>query len=272
MSTPADQRNLRYDSFFTERMLAADSQQKKKYDAEVQARDLRLQVVVRNYRDYEASIALTERDQGALHDHEKGWLIEVFVLLALIAVGLEWVPASLYTLVFFDATGSITPLLMTVVFTTIGVLCAAVIGEIARRFREPAKRQTRDVFFLVLLTLGVLTFLSSTYLLRMAYALTPSGAVVSSPISAPVEAFALTVVATIAVVLAVTAGIYRESMKSARLRWTHSQLEREKARTLRQGETIFQDYQNARIADGLEPLDQKFIDMTKSTNGSTPPG
>jgi len=167
--------------------------------------------------------AVARRD--SLPDHARGWPFAIYVVLALVTVALEWVPASLFTQVFYQTGWLQTALTLT--FTTIGVIVAIVLGELLRRVRAPEGSHPVDKIFLAVVGFIAAGYLVIGYMLRVAYTTASSNlaqsaanrAAGASPDAAltlapSIEAVALTAVAAIGIVLTVVSTYHRESIES----------------------------------------------------------
>ncbi len=227
-------------------------------DADRRASAQRHAVLGQRVKHYEAACtdlqtgldaAVARRD--GLPDHARGWPFAMYVVLAVIAVALEWVPASMFTQVFYQ-TGWLQTAL-TVTFTAIGVIVAIFLGELLRRERAPEGGHLVDTIFLAVVGFIAAGYLVIGYMLRVAYTtasanLTQAAAQRASggadgalALSPSVEAIALTAVAAIGIVLTVVSTYHRESVESFGVHRRVRRLNNELASNQR--------YRNAHIAD-----------------------
>src|SRR5579884_187323 len=164
----------------------------------------------------EADIRAAQRRLDAVPPYERGWPIEIIAGLAIVAIVLEWYPARMMSLVFFFA--SRTELIaLTAAFAATGFLLGLLLGELVRRQRRPQPQAGFDAIFLGLAAIAAIGFLTVGYLLRYTYA-TASTDGAQIPNSPTIQAAALTMLAFTGIVLAFTAGYYRESFETLALR------------------------------------------------------
>ncbi|HYW54856.1 MAG TPA: hypothetical protein VE826_12870 [Dongiaceae bacterium] len=165
----------------------------------------------------EAQIRAAQSRLDSIPAYERGWIVEVIALLALVAVALEWYPARMMSQVFFFASaGELVAL--TAAFAIGGFLLGLLLGELLRRHRTPQAHAALDWVFLAFAATAVGAFLLVGYELRLAYARASIDAA-QSPMEPAVQAAALTTLAFIGIVIAFTSGYYRESVEAMRVRW-----------------------------------------------------
>ena len=148
----------------------------------------------------------------ALPAHERGWMVEVVALLAVVSIVLEWYPARMMSLVFFFAS-AIELVALTAAFAVGGFLLGLLLGELLRRHRKPQAHEALDWVFLAAAIVAVVAFLVVGYELRLGYARASIDAA-QSPLEPMVQAAALTTLAFIGIVIAFTSGYYRESVEA----------------------------------------------------------
>jgi hypothetical protein len=192
----------------------------------------------------------------ALPRHERGIPFLVFLVLAAVAVVLEYIPAKFYTQVFFDA-GDAVANGMVYAFTTIGVLVAACGAELLRRWREPREKSLLELIFAGCLFVAVGAFLYATFLLRnAAAAITAQHAARSmaatSPIDPTAESLALTLLAALAILIGVFAGTFRESMRAFNLARELGAARSRLATNQKRSSDMLRDLRSARLAAGLD--------------------
>ena len=164
----------------------------------------------------EARIRAAQSRLDALPVYERGWLVEVIVLLALVSIVLEWYPARMMSLVFFFAS-AVELVALTAAFAVGGFLLGLLLGELLRRHRRPQAHEPLDWVFLSLAIVAVAAFLVVGYELRLGYARASIDAA-NSPLEPMVQAAALTTLAFIGIVIAFTSGYYRESVEAMSMR------------------------------------------------------
>lgn len=181
--------------------------------------DLRERVAFneRTAADGRAAIGAAEELHAAIPLHLRGWPLEIVMVLALLSIVLEAVPASLFTQVFVTAS-TFQLYLLTAAFTIVGALLALFFGELLRNTREPAVRHLRENILLIVIGLLVVGFLVIGYELRIAFTTNANATVTVAAISAPLEALALTAIAAIGIALTVVSSYYREGLESFRVR------------------------------------------------------
>ncbi len=183
---------------------------------------LRIAELERNCAAGEAQIRAAQTRFDALPAYDRGWMLELIGVLALLAIVLEWYPARMMSLVFFFAS-AVELIALTCAFAAGGFLLGLVLGELARRHRTPQPHSFLDQLCLGLGALAVVAFLAVGFELRMGYAQASSDGVTPA-IGPVVQAAALTTLAFIGIVIAFTAGYHRESLDSMRLRGRLSRL------------------------------------------------
>ena len=161
-------------------------------------------------------IAAAQSRLDALPVYERGWLLEVIVLLAVVSIVLEWYPARMMSLVFFFAS-AVELVALTAAFAVGGFLLGLLLGELLRRHRRPQLHAPLDWVFLSLAVVAVAAFLAVGYELRLGYARASIDAA-NSPLEPIVQAAALTTLAFIGIVIAFTSGYYRESVEAMGMR------------------------------------------------------
>ncbi|HEY0396717.1 MAG TPA: hypothetical protein VGD01_19730 [Candidatus Elarobacter sp.] len=165
----------------------------------------------------EARIRAAQSRLDSIPAYDRGWMIEVIAVLALVSIVLEWYPARMMSLVFFFAS-KVELIALTAAFAVGGFLLGLLLGELLRRHRKPQTHAALDWVFLAFAAVAVTAFLGVGYQLRFAYAHASSDAA-QSPIGPGVQALALTTLAFIGIVIAFTSGYYRESVEALRVRW-----------------------------------------------------
>jgi hypothetical protein len=173
----------------------------------------------------EARIRAAQNRLDSIPAYDRGWLVEVIAVLALVSITLEWYPARMMSLVFFFAS-AVELVALTAAFAVGGFLLGLMLGELLRRHRKPQGHAALDWVFLGCAVLAAGAFLAVGYQLRFAYAHASSDAA-QSPIGPGVQAAALTTLAFIGIVIAFTSGYYRESVEAMRVRWRLAGLHRE---------------------------------------------
>jgi len=164
----------------------------------------------------EAQIRAAQTRFDALPAYDRGWMLELIGVLALLAMVLEWYPARMMSLVFFFAT-AVELVALTCAFAAGGFLLGLLLGELARRYRIPQQHTFLDGVCFGLAALAVTAFLAVGFELRMGYAQASSDGVTSA-IGPVVQAAALTTLAFIGIVIAFTSGYYRESVEALGIR------------------------------------------------------
>lgn len=180
-----------------------------------------------NCKNARAQIVAAEERQDSIPDHHRGWPLQIVAVLALISVFFEYMPASLFTQVFTSATTNLQLHLLTIVFTIIGALLAVVLGELFRRTREPVRHHVRETVLFAVVAAFTLAFLVLGYELRLAFTSVSHDALLA--ISAPVEALALTAIATIGIALTVVSSYFREGYEAFAVRSQLGRLRKELA-------------------------------------------
>lgn len=165
----------------------------------------------------EARIRAAQSRLDSIPAYDRGWMIEVIAVLALVSITLEWYPARMMSLVFFFAS-AVELVALTAAFAVGGFLLGLLLGELLRRHRKPQSHSPLDWVFLACAVIAAGAFLAVGYQLRFAYAHASSDAA-QSPIGPAVQAAALTTLAFIGIVIAFTSGYYRESVEALRVRW-----------------------------------------------------
>jgi hypothetical protein len=164
----------------------------------------------------EAQIRAAQSRLDSIPAYDRGWLLEVIALLALVSITLEWYPARMMSLVFFFAS-AVELVALTAAFAVGGFLLGLMLGELLRRHRKPQAHVALDWVFLTLAVVAAGAFLAVGYELRLAYAHASNDAA-QSPIGPAVQAAALTTLAFIGIVIAFTSGYYRESVEAMLVR------------------------------------------------------
>jgi len=203
---------------------AADRRARNEHVADLQERVAKCE---ENCKDARAQIAAAEERQDSIFDHHRGWPLEIVAILALIGVFFEYMPASLFTQVFTSATNDLQLRLLTIVFTIIGALLAVVLGELFRRTREPVRHHVRETVLFVVVGMFTVGFLVLGYELRLAFTSASHDALLA--VSAPVEALALTAIATIGIALTVVSSYFREGWESFAVRRSLGRLRKDLA-------------------------------------------
>src|ERR1700722_19308857 len=97
---------------------------------------LRVADLERNCAAGEAQIRAAQTRFDALPAYDRGWMLELIGVLAVLAIVLEWYPARMMSLVFFFAS-AVELMALTAAFAAGGFLLGLVLGELARRYRMP---------------------------------------------------------------------------------------------------------------------------------------
>lgn len=170
----------------------------------------------------EAQIRAAQSRFEALPPYERGWMLELIGVLAVVSIVLEWFPARMMSLVFFFAT-AVELTALTAAFAVGGFLLGLLVGELLRRHRRPQPHGALDWIILACAWAAVIAFLAVGYMLRLAYAnaSNDASAAAMTPI---VQAAALTTLAFIGIVIAFTSGYYRESAEALHVRRRLSKL------------------------------------------------
>ncbi len=202
---------------------AADRRARNEHVADLEERVAKCEENCKNAR---AQITAAEERQDAIPDHHRGWPLQIVIVLAVISIFFEYMPAQLFTEVFTGAANNLQLFFLTVVFTIIGALLAIFLGELFRRTREPVRHNVRER--IVFIAVGVLTlgFLALGYELRYAYTTGGSTHPVLA-LAAWMEALALTVVAAIGIALTVVSSYFREGYEAFKVRGTLKRLRAE---------------------------------------------
>jgi hypothetical protein len=164
-------------------------------------------------------------------DDEKGWMLEVVVIVAIVALALEISPAHMMSLVFTFA--SVPELYgLTAMFTVIGFLIGFFTGELMLRHKLMRRRTLADTVFVSLLVVGAVAFLGFGFQMRYAYAVatSSSSAAAMSPV---LQAATMTALAALGILIAVIVGYYRESKTVWSNRRDLGRLQRELAKNTR---------------------------------------
>jgi hypothetical protein len=164
-------------------------------------------------------------------DDEKGWMLEVVAIVAVVALALEISPAHMMSLVFTFA--SVPELYaLTAMFTVIGFLIGFFTGELMLRHKLARRRTVADNVFLALLVIGAVAFLGFGYQMRYAYAVATSAS--SAAAMTPVlQAATMTALAGLGILIAVIVGYYRESKTVWTNRRDLERLQRDLAKSTR---------------------------------------
>jgi hypothetical protein len=203
---------------------AADRRARNEHVADLEERVAKCEENCKNAR---AQISAAEERQDSIPDHHRGWPLQIVAILTLISVFFEYMPASLFTQVFTSATTNLQLHLLTIVFTIIGALLAVVLGELFRRTREPVRHHVRETVLFVVVGVFTVAFLVLGYELRLAFTSVSHDALLA--ISAPVEALALTAIATIGIALTVVSSYFREGYEAFAVRSSLGRLRKELA-------------------------------------------
>lgn len=144
---------------------------------------------------------------------ERGWPVEVVVLVNATALALFAYPAWVETAAF-----SVDPrerLALAVVLALTGLLLGVVFGELLRRYRKPRAHSLVDRAILVYVIFSVIAYLGTSLTLDLSFGATRHDA---AQTVRPVIDDALTLFAAMGIGLAVIAGYYRESLLAGRVR------------------------------------------------------
>jgi len=229
---------------------------------------------------HEGQIRAAQTRFDSLADHDRGWILEIVVALAVISIVLEWFPAHMMSLVFFTAS-AVELTFLTAAFAGGGFLLGLVLGEMARRYRMPQRHTLIDQLCFTLAGVAIIAFLAVGFELRMGYAATSTDAV--TPALAPaILAAALTVLAFIGIVIAFTAGYHRESFETLGLRYRirnlHANLKVSEAQLNATQRELGAAERAASVAADGGPRVQTVSNEASYTNGSSngvsapPPG
>ena len=183
---------------------------------------LRIEELERRCDAGEAQIRVAQSRFDSIPAYDRGWMLEVIAVLALVSVVLEWFPARMMSLVFFFAT-KVELVALTLAFAVGGFLLGLLLGELLRRHRKPQPHAALDWIFLFFAGLAVAAFLGVGYALRFGYASASTDGAAGA-VNPTVQALALTTLAFIGIVIAFTSGYYRESVEALRVRWRLSRL------------------------------------------------
>ena len=195
-------------------------------------RKLKLTQRVQHYevvcKDLRTQLDAAEARRDGLPDHALGWPFLLYLVLAALTIGIEYVPAKMFTEIFYQ-TGWVQ-IALTLTFTAIGAVVAIFFGELLRRLRVPERSHIVDQVFLIVVGVLAVAYLCIGYFLRVSYTTagaglktaaaqrlsaatgTPSGAIFG--LSPMTEAIALTAVAAIGIILTVVSTYHRESLES----------------------------------------------------------
>jgi hypothetical protein len=164
----------------------------------------------------EAQIRAAQSRFESLPAYERGWMLEMIGVLAIVSIVLEWFPARMMSLVFFFAT-AVELTALTAAFAVGGFLLGLLLGELLRRHRKPQPHGALDWIILACAWVAVIAFLAVGFMLRLAYA-NASNDAGAAPMTPVVQAAALTTLAFIGIVIAFTSGYYRESVEALHVR------------------------------------------------------
>ena len=170
----------------------------------------------------EAQIRAAQSRFESLPAYERGWMLEMIGVLAIVSIVLEWFPARMMSLVFFFAT-KVELIALTAAFAVGGFLLGLLLGELLRRHRKPQPHGVLDAIIQGSAWLAVIAFLAAGFMLRLAYA-NASNDASAAPLTPIVQAAALTTLAFIGIVIAFTSGYYRESTEALHVRRRLSRL------------------------------------------------
>ncbi|HEY6236154.1 MAG TPA: hypothetical protein VIW69_13730 [Candidatus Elarobacter sp.] len=195
-------------------------------------------------------IASKERDRNAVEEHGRGWPLLVVILLGIVTIGLEYIPATQFTQIF-DANDTQRSV-FTGIFTVVPAVLAIALGELLRRLRVPSRQHTMDTILLGGVGILTLIFLAIGLSLRLAY----TNSVVTSAIGLTpwMEAVALTSIATIGIALTVVSANYREGIPMYRISRNLAGLRRELAELENHLKTDQHDLERAEAAYRGEPV------------------
>lgn len=195
-------------------------------------------------------VASKERDRNSIEDHGRGWPLIAVFLLGIVAIGLEYFPATQFTQIF--DTSDAQRVTFTAIFTVVPAVLALSLGELLRRCRVPVPQHMRDTILLA--SLGILTaaFLAIGFLLRLAYtSASGTGAIGLTPW---MEALALTSIATIGIALTVVSAYYREGLPMYRVSRSLKQLQAQLAELEAHLKADQRDLERAEAAYRGEPI------------------
>lgn len=222
----------------------------------VQELSERLGYFIAECDDAESELGEARERYRRLEDHKTGWSLWVVAALGLVTVGLEFVPASLFTQIFVSLSDAVRQTL-TITFTVVGALLAIFFGELMHRLREPARQHRRDTVLLAVVGIAALIYLYLGYKLRLAYS---SAAETTLNIPPQIEALALVSIAFIGVLLTVVSTYYRESIESFLLRRKISRLKSELAESQAHRDAIERNLKRAKapelVSEGGAPGQQ----------------
>ena len=170
----------------------------------------------------EAQIRAAQSRYESLPAYERGWMLEMIGVLAIVSIVLEWFPARMMSLVFYFAT-AVELAALTAAFAVGGFLLGLLLGELFRRHRKPQPHAVLDWIILGCAWAAVIAFLAVGFMLRLAYA-SASNDASAAPMTPMVQAAALTTLAFIGIVIAFTSGYYRESAEALHVRRRLSRL------------------------------------------------
>jgi hypothetical protein len=166
--------------------------------------------------DAETQTDAVEKHRDGIPQYRRGWPLLIVAALGLMTVGLEYVPAWMFTQVLAKDDTTLWRLL-TAIFTVIPAVLAVAVGELVHRMREPAPPKRIESTLLVVTGLATLMFLAIGYIIRFTYT-SAAGHHTLGNIDPSVEAIALTSVAAIGIVVTVVSSYYRESVEMFKVR------------------------------------------------------
>ncbi|HTD32709.1 MAG TPA: hypothetical protein VK665_03530 [Candidatus Elarobacter sp.] len=211
----------------------------------VTALDQQVEELAQGLDDAQRRLEEARHRRDGLQSSQVSWPLYVVVILGLVTIVLEYVPASLYTQIFVSADDSVRTLL-TLTFTVVGAILAIVLGELLHRTRRPTDQQVSDKVFIVLTVLAAMIYLYLGYRLRVAF--TEVSGTTALNLSASEEALALTSVALIGILVTVISAYYRESYEAFAMRRKVGSLQQEVNRAQARYKEVNGDLTRARKA------------------------
>jgi biotin transporter BioY len=148
-----------------------------------------------------------------LADWQRGWSIGLVAAIGLISLLFEAYPSWMSALALLESS-LVGLVLLTIAFAIFGALLGSMSGLLLRKFREPERSQPLDRFFIFCLVAVTVVYLLAIGILRIRYTLIT----VRDQESAILAGAALTVLATVGIILACLAGYKSETMECYEIR------------------------------------------------------
>jgi hypothetical protein len=207
-------------------------------------------------REYDA----VDRRFTALPDHTKGLMLEVFALVSIAAVLLEVYPARLAAYAF-DVTDVVQLVVLTAGISILGWVIGLFLGDLAFRHRTPQERPAVHTISVTVALLAAVIYLLMGYELRLVYASIVAEDAKSHLLEPWLLALSLTGLSAIGLALGYLAGVSRESVERAGLRWKRARLRRELAANTRRLTAAREE---------LRDCDEAYLDAFPETNPPNP--